>query len=208
MTNRPWTPDEIDRLTQMRTVECLSVREIAHRLGTRTPSAVSTRCRALGLSLPDGMTRGHTPSAPPPVPDRPRWPHQQALHEAWRTGQPIRTTARALRLTEDTVRGAYLWFGARYAAEAEPYDPPARPTGQEMARMLAPVYEVSPRMIIGPCRSRAAVTARTVIARVLHGRGHSLVTVARAIGRRDHTTVLHLLRRSDPDVTRGMELLR
>lgn len=205
---RPWTPYETDQLIHMRTVEGLSAREIAHRLGTRTTCAVEKRCEMLRLRLPDGQRRGITVRAPPPVPDRPRWPHQQALHEAWNTGAPIRTTARALGLTEKTVRHAYQWFGARYAAEAPAYTPEGYPGAQEMARVLAPVYKVSPRMILGPCRAREAVTARTVIARVLHGRGRSLNSIARAIGRRDHTTVLHLLERQDAELERGLQVLR
>lgn len=204
--SRPWTIPDEHNLTHWRTVEGLSCREIAYRLG-RSLGAVEKRCAALRLRLPDGMRRGHTPQAPTLAPQRPRWPHQEALHEAWRTGQPIRTTARATGCTEATVRNAYLWFGARYAAEAPPHTPEHRATPQDMARMLAPVYQISPRMILGPCRSREAVTARTVIARVLHARGRSLKGIADALGRSCHTTVIHMLRRSDPDVARGLEAL-
>jgi hypothetical protein len=204
--NRPWTDDEIEQLTHMRCTLGLSALEIAHRLGNRTPDAVSARCEKLRLRLPNGMRRGHTPSRATPVPVRQRWPHQADLQAAWQTGAPIKTTARALCLSEETVRCAYEWFGYKYAADAPDYVPDGYMGAREMVRLVAPHYRVTPRMVFGVTRYAPAVRARAAVARVLRERGVALGTVARLIGRKDHSTVINLLQRHPPD--KGYKMIK
>lgn len=134
-------------------------------------------------------------------------PLNDIMREAARTGAAIKHVCREHRLSEDTVREVYDAYGY------EPL-PPYTPTGymgaQEMARFLAPVYHVTPRMILGQTRFRRAVLARFVIARAMRDRGASLTKIAQALGRKNHTTVLHMLERyeQEPDAQAGYRLLQ
>jgi chromosomal replication initiation ATPase DnaA len=129
------------------------------------------------------------------------------MREAARTGRAIIHVCREHRLAQDTVREVYDLYGHE---PLPPYVPDGYMGAQEMARFLAPVYRVSPRMILGDTRFRRAVLARYAIARVMRDRGVSLNKIARSLGRKHHTTVIHMLERyeQEPEAQAGYRLLK
>lgn len=53
-----------------------------------------------------------------------------------------------------------------------------------------------PSELYSPCRQRELSWSRFMVMRVAHERGRSLLTIARALGGMDHTSVLHGIRRA------------
>ena len=69
---------------------------------------------------------------------------------------------------------------------------------RQAVRHAALMYDVPPDEIHSPSRHRDVNTARMVAMTVVRLAGHSLPTVGQLFGR-DHTTVLHAVRRTNAD---------
>lgn len=74
---------------------------------------------------------------------------------------------------------------------------PARTPLDVMFKYVADHYQVTPAELRGRRRHTSLVNGRSVIAKILRERGHSYPAIARMIGKRDHTTIFHLLNTYD-----------
>jgi hypothetical protein len=72
-------------------------------------------------------------------------------------------------------------------------DGPVFVDAKVMARIIAPIFGAPVGAILGLNRRKEYVMARAVIAKVMTERGKSLNTTARAIGRKDHSTIVNLI---------------
>jgi chromosomal replication initiator protein len=76
-----------------------------------------------------------------------------------------------------------------------------RPRFDAIAKIIAEVARttgMTPKMIIGQMRSRAVVVVRQLAYwRAARETGASLTAIGRAFGDRDHTTILHGIRRHE-----------
>ncbi len=186
-TPNAWTFEEIETLKELRTVKGWTAGAIAQILPGRTERGVGTKIRALGLTLPEGRRCGRF--------NRRDVDLDVILREAFAAGRGINATAKALGIEGETVRTAYRDYGEQYAM-SQPALPPMRGYigAREMAAIIGPICRVPPRAIFSTTRYRPAIVARMAIARALRDRGISLPTIAKALGRKDHTTILWALR--------------
>lgn len=96
------------------------------------------------------------------------------------------------------------------------YNPPvpARMPLSDMLRFIADHYGVTVAELRGAGRCPALVGGRSVAARILRDRGLSYPTIARLLGKRDHTTIMHLVStfhdraRKYPEITMLYNTLR
>jgi hypothetical protein len=189
-TPNAWTFDEIETLKELRTVKGWTAGAIAQILPGRTERGVGTKIRALGLTLPDGRRSGHF--------NRRDYNRDTILREAFAAGNGIKQTAKALSIATKSVRAAFVDYGNEYTVLHPDLPPMGGYIGaREMAAIIAPICGVPPRAIFSTTRFKPAVVARMAIARALRDRGLTLPVIARAIARKDHTTVLWLLRNFD-----------
>ena len=76
------------------------------------------------------------------------------------------------------------------------------------------VFDITLDELMGPARTKKYVHARSVIYRILRGRNHSLPTIGRLMGGKDHSTVINALAKfdwyctEDPRVRDAYELLK
>jgi chromosomal replication initiation ATPase DnaA len=83
------------------------------------------------------------------------------------------------------------------AAPVRGYGPiPGRSTVEAICRHVAEATEVAVKDLTGANRSPAAIRARWIAMRALRDRCMPVVSIGKALGR-DHTTVIHGLRRFD-----------
>ena len=68
---------------------------------------------------------------------------------------------------------------------------------QEIINECAKLFGVHPRDLVGNARFGFLMPARFALYKALHLRGWSSARIGRNIGGRDHTTVLHGLKRAD-----------
>ena len=79
------------------------------------------------------------------------------------------------------------------------YNPPiyARAFLSDLLEQVADYYHVSVAEIKGEGRGSTLVCGRSVIARIMRERGCSYPRIARMLGRRDHTSIMHLCKTFD-----------
>lgn len=68
-------------------------------------------------------------------------------------------------------------------------------TQKEVVAAVAIAFGLTYEELRGPRRDTQAVCARSVAVRILRDRGNSTSCIARYVGRRDHSTILNLLRK-------------
>jgi len=66
-------------------------------------------------------------------------------------------------------------------------------TGMKLVQCVADDFNISYGELVGDGRSRKYVEARAVVVRVLRMRGWSYPKIARLIGKRDHSTIIHAI---------------
>jgi chromosomal replication initiator protein len=115
-----------------------------------------------------------------------------------------RSSLTASSITAEAVEEALPATGAR--------SPACEPTVPEIQAAVAARFEVSAAELLSPSRAAPVARARQVamyLSRELTG--HSLPEIARAFNRRDHTTVMHAVKRvgerstSDPALSRTLD---
>jgi hypothetical protein len=178
MSRTPWTPEDIATLRDLRGVRGWDCPAIATHLG-RTARSVRYKADKLGIALPPTKKRGSTRD-------------DEALREAFAAGRPIKSIAAALGMERTCVRLCYEVFSQQLIEAGPDFTPPGGYIGsREMARIVAPICGATARAILSEGRFRSAVIGRMAISRALRDRGLSLSSIARALGRGDHTTILH-----------------
>ena len=181
---KPWTTIEIQTLRELRETKCWEVSAIAIAMG-RTPRAIRSKIENMGFKLSLNRNRGikgvHV--------DR-----QDAIIQAFNDGVMIRAVAKQLGLSHKAVGDMYNRLSENMRGQRASFTPPGTFIGaKEMAAIVAPVCGVSPKAVFSSLRMRPAVIARMAVARALRDRGLSYSAIGRALGNRDHTTVINLL---------------
>jgi hypothetical protein len=197
---RYWSPQEEHRLAELRGTEGLTVGTIAKMLN-RSRQSVTAKIAALGIELPQNITRGQGVTLPVKVLDQ--------VRRYWMRGQTVELCAERLGLFEPRVARAYRQFSAeeREAATAVAFIG-TYVGAKEMMAIVAPICGVKASAINGQSRLKPFICARVAIARALKDRDCSLKVIARAMGRTDHTTALHWLKLFEPYCTAYPETLR
>lgn len=180
MSGGRWTDKEIEVLHELRGARGWPCGAIAAALG-RTTRSVRYKVERLGINLPSTKKVGSLRD-------------DDALREAFASGTPIKIIAAALGMEKRNVAECY----DRFSRELIQAGPDFTPTGgyigaREMARIVAPICGAPARAILSESRYRPAVLGRMAIARALRDRGLALSSIARALCRADHTTILHNL---------------
>lgn len=181
----PWTGEETERLVQMRR-SGYSIRQIAAALGR---SFYSVRSKTARMGLP-GIRK---------VGDEALDAHLQKWS---RTGMSYVEMSRRCGFSPAAIAQRCRAIAAQQAAVtavevSEEERKPSYVGHQEMARVIAPLFGITPISIYGQCRSRRYVHARATIAKALHERGVTASQIARLLKRGDHTTILHALQQFD-----------
>lgn len=179
-----WQTHEIETLLDLRAGRGWACAPIAAVLG-RTTRSVRYKLTRLGIELPSTKNIGSMRD-------------DAVLREAFAAGIPIKHAAANLGLENTSVRKVYNLFSAELKQAGSDFTPSGGYIGaREMARIVAPVCGATARAILSESRYRPAVLGRMAIARALRDRGLSLSTIARALGRADHTTILNNLVKFD-----------
>lgn len=204
-TPRYWTNREEENLERLREVDGLPPSEIAQRMG-RTEQSVTAKIARMGLQLPDGWKRARSRTLSPVK--------EATLRRCWNRGDTIDDAALAVGTSKGTAGRYYREFAEAAAGAARL---PAIGTfigHKEMMAIVAPICGVPASAIVGPTRHKPNVCARMAIARALRDRNLSLPQIARKLGRTDHTSILHYLRKFDsygrvyPEVHRAYEAIK
>jgi hypothetical protein len=184
VSGRDWTPEEVASLNDLRAVRGWPCSAIGATM-ERSARSVRYKINALGIELPAtkkiGCLRDDT-----------------VLREAFSVGASIKSVAKSLGIEKRAVAHCYNRFSAELMQAGSDFVPTGSYIGvKEMARIVAPVCGAPARAILSESRYRPAVLGRMAIARALRDRGLSMPTIARTLGRADHTTVLNNLNRFD-----------
>ncbi|CAB5223029.1 Chromosomal replication initiator, DnaA C-terminal [uncultured Caudovirales phage] len=179
-----WQTHEIETLLDLRAGRGWACAPIAAVLG-RTTRSVRYKLTRLGIELPSTKNIGSMRD-------------DAVLREAFAAGIPIKHAAASLGIEKTSVAKVYGLFSAELKQAGSDFTPSGGYIGaREMARIVAPVCGATARAILSESRYRPAVLGRMAIARALRDRGMSMSTIARALGRNDHTTILNNLKKFD-----------
>lgn len=84
------------------------------------------------------------------------------------------------------------------AFKARKFEPPPSIQAETVLNAVAAASAKRAEDITGRSRRRGTIEARRTVAHILRARGHTLSAIGSALGNRDHTTILALLRRKAP----------
>lgn len=180
-----WTPEEVATLHRLRCVNGWSCSAIGQAMG-RSKHSIMHKVRRMDMQLPAHIRRGKSFVG--------FGDYDRQLREAFENGTQIKAVAKAIGISDQTVRHAFNIYRDELLLSPRPQMPVGTYIGaKEMARIVSPAIGVPVRAIFGPSRYRAAVLARMAITKALRDRGHSLPVITRALNKTCHTTAINLL---------------
>ena len=182
MTGKPWTPEEVDKLHRLRGVNGLDVPTICRELG-RTKDSVRCKIESECILLPRNRKRGVAINLKPDAMD--------AVRRGFDQGITVRLLSKRTGVSENVIKSTYRALSLELKSEV----PQGTYIGaKEMAAIAAPICGVSPNAVMGRLRIRSAVLARMAVTKALRDKGLSYPVIGRALGGRDHSTIINLVR--------------